>query len=67
MITLYLVSAEFSSVCLFHCDADIADLVANGEDQVIGRVEPYARGSIAYDDHLKKAVWSGSEWVSVEE
>ena len=62
MIKLYLVSAEHSSVCLFYCDDTIANLAANGADLVVGRVEPFAAGSIAYDANADIAIWDGTDW-----
>ena len=63
MITLYLVSAEHSAVCLFYCNTDVATLADEGADQVIGRVEPFAAGSIAYDSNADIAIWDGTDWV----
>lgn len=62
MITLYLVSAEHSSVCLFYCNDTVSNLSTSGADQVIGRVEPFAAGSIAYDSNGDIAIWDGTTW-----
>lgn len=67
MIKLYLVSAEHSSTCLFYCDSSIQNLIENGADIIVGRVEPFAAGSIAYDKHAYIAIWDGANWVAAGE
>ena len=52
----------FGTVSVIYVD-DITDIASL--DEVIGvSLSEIAKGSIAYDKNLKKAVWDGSEWVA---
>ena len=64
MIKLYLASADPSAVCIFYCDHSIPNLIANGADEIVGRVEPFAAGSMAYDKHGYIAIWDGTSWTA---
>jgi hypothetical protein len=66
-ITLYLVSAEHSSTCLFYCDQSILNLILNGHSGIVGYSEPFAVGSIAYDKHGNIAIWDGTSWTAAGE
>ena len=67
MIKLYLVSSAALSTCVFYCDHSIQNLIANGADEIVGLVEPFAVGSIAYDKHGYIAIWDGTSWTATGE
>lgn len=64
MIKLYLVSAEYSSICVFYCDSSVNNL-GNGYE-VIG-IDKFAAGSFAYDANGDVAIWDGSNWNTITE
>ena len=65
MPKLYLISAEPSAVCLFYYDDTIDVLVEYGASDVIGRVEPFADGSVAYDKNGDLAIWAKPTWTKI--
>ena len=65
MPKLYLVSAEPTSICLFYYDDTIDVLVEYGYSDVIGRVEPFADGSVAYDTNGDLAIWAKPNWTKI--
>lgn len=64
MIKLYLVSAEYSSICVFYCDSSVNNL-GNGYE-VIG-IGEFAAGSFAYDANGYVAIWDGTNWNVITE
>jgi hypothetical protein len=65
MPKLYLVSSEPTSVCLFYYDDTIDVLVEYGASDVIGRVKPFADGSVAYDKNGDLAIWAKPNWTKI--